>query len=137
MDRRRFLLALGASATAGCAGRQATGNFASFRERLRADGVDVARISRDIRRWFLEYFPDRSSEAAFRAEVDAIALDYAATVPPDAGGSPHRLLECFLLRANRSRFDVYTIPADLARRHATGSVPEADYLRRVHASLDE
>lgn len=139
MDRRTFLLALAPPAvagSAGCVGRRTGERFASFRRRLGTAGVDVARISRDVRRWFLEYFPDRSSETAFRAEVDDVALAYAATVPPESEASSHRLLECFLLAPNRTRFDDYTIAAGLARRRAAGSVTEADYLRRVHASLD-
>lgn len=136
MNRRAFLLALVPPTVAGCLDGGASENFSTFERRLRDRGVDVARISRDVRRWFVEYRPDGAGREALRSEMRTIAGLYADTVPAESEAPSHRLLECFLVRPNGTRFGSYTIQAEWARRHAAGSLTEEEYLRRVEATLD-
>lgn len=130
VSRRGVLSLAVAASVAGCTSVGESDRFRAFEERVRGSGVDVKRLAEDYRRWILEYYPVRESDAAFEAEVFAIAELYAETVPA-AGGGGHERLKCITFDASRTRTGSYEVLAAWARGYAEGSVSRETYLDRV------
>lgn len=136
-SRRRYVVALGTVALAGCSALGESSSFQTFERRLRERNVDLKRISEDFRRWIVEYFPDRASEHAFESEQATVASVYAATVPTPAENPNHASLKCILFDERRVRTGSYEIRAEWARAYATEELTESAYLERVRSTLGE